>query len=170
MEVTFIKAPKIEKNYVVLRDGKIISKREMDRELGNLFMPLRDDIRELLEGTKLALDKFNCHLKKHSRVYKLLGMASVMFIALGFRNRVYAANADLDNCFNSLENVANTILDGLQRLASTIAVVACIFNILSCIVQGNPKDILGIVIKYGLALLAIYTVEPLYNVISHSFG
>ena len=168
MEITLIRPKRQLSSYIKLRDGKIVPRSELDRDIEKLMSPLRDDVRELISGTKKAIEATCSNMKQYQRGIKFIAMTTMVFLSFGFKT--YAANNKaIDNCFDGIEKAAYLIMTGLQRLAFIISVTACIFQILGAIVQGNPKDIVGLIIKYGIALIAIYTVEPIYALIRDCF-
>lgn len=66
-------------------------------------------------------------------------------------DKVYAADR-----LGKIDRAGNTILEIVRRIGYWICIIACVMDIVKCLMQGDTKSIAKTMLKYALAFAALY--------------
>ena len=125
------------------------------------------DMERVIEGGYKEIEEVKGKLskKKYERLKKYYIVASGALLLMLVPHNVYAATSSI----SAIEQLGNTIIGGVQRLAVFIVTTMCLFDAIKAIMENEPKRIPGSAVKFAIGLFIIYAVPELFFLMRDHF-
>lgn len=126
----------------------------------NQILEARKDTGEYI-AKKIMADK------KVKKMATFILAATVNFKAL---SKTAFAEGTAEEAFSQIDKAGFLFLRLSQKIGFWICIVLCTIEIIKCLFTGDNHDIMKIVMKYVMAMLALYALPWVFNIIVGFFS
>lgn len=117
---------------------------------------------KLIEG---AFKEVGSHKRFNPHIQRGVTIATVCLI-----NATTLLAEEVAEEKNPLKELGDGFIGIAQQIGLYVALAMCLFEVIKSLLEGDPKRVPGVIAKYAIGVLAIYTVPGLFGAIAKAFG